>query len=243
MISIYWKEITGFFSSLIGYIVLVVFLLLIGSFTWLWQDTSILQYNYAGLDPLFSFAPLVFLFLVPAITMRSFAEEYQSGTIEFISTQPLTDWHIILAKFFANLSLVVLAILPTMIYYFSVYRLGSPPGNLDSGGIIGSYIGLIFLSGFFVSIGIFCSSVTSNQIIAFILSAAICFFIFFGFSFLASFPSYVGSIDDILERLGASHHYESLSRGVIDSRDVIYFVSGIVIMLAATNFVLQKRKW
>lgn len=242
MKSIYLKEITSFFSSLTGYIVIGVFLILIGSFTWIFNETSIIASNFAGLDPLFAFAPLVFLFLIPAVTMRSFSEEFQNGTIEFLSTRPIHDWQIVLAKFWANVTLVMLAILPTLVYYFSVSHLGSPVGNLDSGGILGSYIGLFFLACLFVAIGIFSSSITSNQIVSFILAAFISFVIYFGFEFASEFPSFIGTWDDVVDKIGASHYYSSLSRGVLDTRDIIYFCSVVGFLLFATISSLQYRR-
>ena len=242
MKSIFLKEISSFFSSLTAYIVIGVFLILIGSFTWIFNETSIISSNYAGLDPLFAFAPLVFLFLIPAVTMRSFSEEYQNGTIEVLSTKPIHDWQIVFAKFFANVSLVSLAILPTLVYYYSVYKLGSPIGNLDSGGILGSYIGLLFLVCLFVAVGLLASSLTSNQIVSFILAAFISFVLYFGFEFIAEFPSFVGSWDDIIDKIGASHYYSSLSRGVLDTRDILYFISVVGLTLFATISSLQVRR-
>lgn len=242
MTSIYIKEISSFFSSLTGYIVIAVFLILIGSFTWIFNETSIITSNYAGLDPLFAFAPLVFLFLIPAITMRSFSEEFQNGTIEFLSTRPIYDWQIVCAKFLANLTLVVLSIIPTGVYYYSVHHLGSPQGNLDSGGIMGSYVGLVFLASLFVAIGLLSSSISSNQIISFILAAFLCFAVYFGFEFVADFPSFTGSWDDVIDKIGASYYYSSLSRGVLDTRDLIYFTSVVVLLLFATISSLQYRR-
>lgn len=243
MISIFWKEISTFFSSLIGYMVIAVFLIFIGSFTWVFQDTSILQYNYAGLDPLFVFAPMVFLFLIPAITMRSFSEEFQNGTMEFLATKPVSDWQIVLGKYLANLVLVMFALLPTLVYYYSVYQLGLPKGNLDSGGIIGSYIGLFFLASLFVALGLFASTLSKNQIVAFIIGAFLCFFVHWGIGFIADFPDFIGTWDDVLGRMGSDHHYNSLSKGVLDSRDVIYFLSFVVFALMLSITSIGKRNW
>lgn len=243
MLSIYWKEINSFFSSLIAYMVIAVFLIMTGLFMWVFTDTSILEYNYATLEQLFSIAPLVFLFLIPAITMSSFAEENQKGTIEFLATKPLTDLQIVLGKYFANFTLVLFALLPTLIYYYSVHHLGSPPGNLDSGGILGSYVGLTFLAGVFVAIGMWASSITNNQIVAFIFGAFLCFFFHWAFSYLANLPFFAGSVDSIISKIGITYHYSSISRGVLDSRDIIYFISMIVIFLLATLTSLGRRKW
>ncbi len=243
MLSIYTKEIKGFFSSLVAYIVIAVFLIFIGAFTWVFRDTSILYFNYAGLDPLFQFAPLVFLFLIPAITMRSFAEEFQRGTMEFLYTKPLKDWQLILGKYLANLTLVILSLLPTLVYYYSVYQLGSPKGNLDTGGILGSYIGLVLLSAAFVSIGMFASTLTKSQVVSFILAVFLCFFMHWVFSFLAKLPMFIGTLDDLVNRLGMQYHYDSMSRGLLDTRDIIYFLSVIGFFLYASFVSLEKRKW
>ena len=243
MYALFKKEISNFLSSLIGIMVIVVFLLITGLFLWVFKsDFNLLSYGYANLDGLFILAPWVFLFLVPAVTMRSFAEENRTGTIEMLLTKPLSDWQIILAKFFASVVLVLLALIPTAVYYFSVYRLGLPMGNLDSGGIMGSYIGLFLLSSSFVAIGLFCSSVTNNQILAFILSVFLCGFIYIGFEFIFSL-SLFGPIDLFIQRLGISAHYSSISRGVVDTRDILYFLSVIALFLSMTKLVLSSRKW
>ena len=223
--------------------VIVVFLLITGLFLWVFKsDFNLLDYGYANLDGLFVLAPFVFMFLVPAITMRSFAEENRTGTIELLLTRPLSDLQIIIAKFLANVVLVLMALIPTLIYYYSIYQLGIEPGNLDSGGIWGSYIGLFFLGASFVSIGIFSSSVTNNQILAFILSLFICGFFYLGFEFIYSL-SLFGGVDLFIKQLGISSHYSSISRGVIDSRDVLYFLSVIIFFLSLTKLALSSRKW
>ena len=243
MYALFKKEISNFLSSLIGIMVIVVFLLITGLFLWVFQsDFNVLNFGYANLDGLFILAPWVFLFLVPAVTMRSFAEENRTGTIEMLLTKPLSDWQIIFAKFLASVALVLLALIPTGVYYFSVYRLGFPMGNLDSGSILGSYIGLFLLSASFISIGIFCSAVTNNQILAFILSVFLCGFIYIGFEFIYSL-SLFGPIDLFIQRLGISAHYSSISRGVVDTRDILYFLSVIALFLSATKLVLASRKW
>lgn len=243
MWSILKKEINTFFSSLIGYIVIGAFLAMTGLMLWVFPDYSLLNYNYATLDQLFGLAPLVFLFLIPAITMRSFAEEHQAGTIELLVTRPLHDLSIILGKYFACLLLVVFAILPTLVYYYSVHQLGAPVGNLDSGAILGSYIGLIFLGAAFTAIGIFASSITNNQIIAFILAMFLCFIFYWGFLFFSNLPVFIGKSDDIVQMIGIDYHYESLSRGVIDTRDVLYFLSLIAVFIYMTFTALERRKW
>jgi len=247
MFTLLKKEIRSFLSSLIGYIAIGVFLLLIGLFMWVLDSSSsnnsnVLESGYANIDPLFIIAPWVFLFLIPAITMRSFADEKKSGTIELLLTRPLTDLQIILAKYFAGFILVLFSLLPTLIYYYSVYKLGSPVGNIDTGGMWGSYIGLLFLGAAFLSIGIFASAITDNQVVSFILACFLCFFIYTGFDFISSF-SLFGKIDNIILALGINSHYVSMSRGVVDTRDVIYFISLTAIFLIGTRTVLESRKW
>lgn len=187
--------------------------------------------------------PMVFLFLIPALTMQSFAQEKQQQTMEFLITKPLTDLQILFGKYFACLTLVFLAILPTLIYYFSVYELGAPRGNIDSGAAAGSYAGLFLLSSVFVAIGLFVSSITANQIVAFILTAFICFVIYFGFSFLGEMPVLYGKWDDLVKYFGVEYHYDSISKGRIDTRNVIYFVSMAGLFLWFTLVSLGRRKW
>lgn len=243
MFPIFLKEINSFFSSLIGYVVVGTFLVLMGLLMWVFPEYSILDGNYASLDTLFGVAPMVFMFLIPAVTMRSFAEEKQSGTIELLVTRPIADWQIVGGKFLACFVLVVIALLPTWLYYISVYQLGAPPGNIDSGGTIGSFIGLLFLAAAFVSIGIFASSLTNNQIIAFVLATFLCFFVYLAFDFLSRLPIFFGKTDDIVQSLGIDYHYNSISRGALDTRDIVYFVSLIGFFFAATLLALGKRKW
>jgi ABC-2 type transport system permease protein len=242
MLSIFWKEINAFFSSLIAYLVVAVFLVLTGLFMWVFTDSSIIDYNYASMDPLFSLAPFIFLFLIPAVTMRSFAEEKQRGTIEFLFTKPLSDYHIIMGKYFANLCLVTFALIPTLIYFYSVYQLGSPKGNLDIGAIIGSYIGLIFLAASFVAIGMFASALTDNQIVAFILGAFLCFILFMAFGYLADMPIFIGNIDAFIDKVGIESHYNAMSKGAIDTRDVIYFIGLIVVFVTASYTIVTSKK-
>lgn len=243
MFTLLVKEINAFLSSLIGYIVVSVFLLINGLFLWVFSlEFNILDFGYAGINGLFMLAPFVFLFLIPAITMRSFSDEKRSGTIELLLTKPITDLQIILAKYFAGVILVLFSLLPTLIYFISVYKLASPVGNIDTGGTWGSYIGLLFLGAGFVSIGLFCSSVTNNQVISFILAVFLCGFFYIGFEFIYSF-SLFGSFDLFIEQLGINAHYTSMSRGVIDTRDVLYFLSLITVFILLTKISLEKRKW
>jgi len=243
MFTLLKKEISSFLNSLIGYIVIVVFLLINGLFLWVFPSAfNILDFGYAGIDGLFMLGPFVFLFLIPAITMRSFADEKKSGTMELLFTKPLTDLKIILAKYFAGLFLVVFSLLPTIIYYISVYKLGLQPGNIDSGGTWGSYAGLLLLGAAFTSIGLFSSSLTDNQIVSFILSIVLCGVFYIGFDFISSLD-FFGSAEPLIKSIGLSAHYSSISRGVIDTRDLIYFLSVIAFFILLTRFVLQKRKW
>ncbi|MEZ4798327.1 MAG: gliding motility-associated ABC transporter permease subunit GldF [Flavobacteriales bacterium] len=243
MIALLKKEIKSFLNSLIGYVVIAVFLLITGLFMWIFPgDTNVLDMGFASLETLFYVSPWVFLFLIPAITMRTFAEEKKNGTIELLFTKPISDMQIILAKYFAGLILVIIALIPTLIYYLTVYQLGNPVGNIDSGGTWGSYIGLVFLAGAYVAIGIFASSISSNQIVAFLLGAVISFFMFTGFQAIGDFKL-LGALDNFIIKLGINDHYVSLSKGLIDSRDIIYFVVLISIFLLLTRTILQSRKW
>lgn len=243
MLTLLKKEISGFLSSLIGYIVIIVFLLTNSLFLWVFNsDFNILNFGYASIDGLFVLAPWVFLFLIPAITMRSFADEKKSGTIELLLTKPLSDLQIIFAKYFAGLLLVVLSLLPTLIYFITVYWLGFPIGNIDTGATWGSYIGLILLGSAFVAIGLFCSAITDKQVLAFVLSVFICLFLYIGFEMLYSLELF-GKIDLFIQRIGMNAHYISLSRGVVDTRDVIYFLSVIALFILLTKIMIEKRKW
>jgi ABC-2 type transport system permease protein len=237
------KEIRGFFSSIIGYLVISVYLLINSAFLWLFPSNfNLLDGGYASLGNLFTISPWVFLFLVPALTMRMFADEKRAGTMELLLTKPLQDIQIIISKFTAGFLLLLIALLPTLLYYYTIYVLGNPVGNVDSGGSLGSYVGLLFLGGAFVSIGLFASSLTDNQIVAFLLAVVLCFFVFFGFDQIAGLELF-GSADLLILNLGINEHYISMSRGVIDSRDLLYFVSLIALFIAATRLVIQSRKW
>jgi ABC-2 type transport system permease protein len=242
MLSIYKKEFYAYLSSLVAYITIGIFLTVLGLFLWVFPDTSILDYGYAGLDSLFNTVPYLFMFLIPAITMRTLAEEKKEGTFELLATKPLTDWDIILGKYLAAVTLVLFALIPTLIYYISVYQLGATVGNIDSGAVIGSYIGLFLLGAAFVAIGVFSSSLTKNQIIAFAIAVFLCFITFSGFDSASQILSFQ-SIDSILINLGINAHYQSISRGVLDTRDLIYFLSFIAIFLAITKTILGGRKW
>jgi ABC-2 type transport system permease protein len=243
MLVLLRKEISSFLSSLIGYIVIIIFLIINSLFLWVLPlEFNVLEFGYANLYGLFSLAPFIFLFLVPAITMRSFAEEKKTGTIEWLVTKPLSDTQIILAKYFASVLLVLFSLLPTLVYYYSVHQLGYPVGNLDSGGIWGSYIGLFFLASAFVAIGIFASSLSDNQILSLILAVFLSAFAYGGFQLIHNL-SLFGDFDLFIKSLGISAHYASMSRGVIDTRDLIYFLSIISLFLLMTKISLERRKW
>ena len=242
MLSILNKEIIGFFSSLAAYISMAVFLLVTGLFLWVFPDSSILDYGYAGLDSFFNVVPYLFMFLIPAITMRSLAEEQKDGTFELLATRPLSDWQIVLGKFLASLLIVILTLVPTLIYYISVYQLGITKGNIDTGAVIGSYLGLILLGGVFTSIGLFTSSLRKNQIIAFTLSVFLCFLSFSAFDSISTLIIFQ-NFENSISALGINQHYQSISRGVLDSRDFIYFLSFAGLFLLFTKTVLGARKW
>ncbi|MBC8111197.1 MAG: gliding motility-associated ABC transporter permease subunit GldF [Verrucomicrobia bacterium] len=242
MFSIFKKEINSFFSSLIAYIIIGIFLIGTGLFVWIFPDYNVLDYGYADLFVLFDYTPLVFLFLIPAITMRSFAEEKRLGTLELLFTRPLTDWQIVGGKFFACWLLAVVALLPTLLYYYAIYQLGEPVGNIDTAGVTGSYLGLILLAGAFTAIGIFASSLTDNQLVAFVIAVALCFMLYQGFGFLAGAEAW-GNFAYTLQQLGMLFHYQALSRGLVDSRNVLYFVSLMFIMHLLTKLRLESRKW
>lgn len=235
------KEVRGFLGSLIGQVVVVVFLLLTGLFLWVFPN-NILDTGYADLAPLFFVAPWVFLFLVPAVTMRSFSEEKRTGTIELLLTKPLTELQLVLAKYIAAVILIVFALLPTLVYWYSLHDLAMPRGNLDTGGIIGSYIGLLLLASCFAAIGVFASSITENQVVAFMIAVFLCFFLYLGFDLIASFDAF-GALEGPIKSIGIQDHYNSLSRGVLDLRDVLYFLGTITVFLLLTRTALQSRRW
>lgn len=205
--------------------------------------SNVLDNGFANIDPLFYIAPWVYLFLIPAITMRTFSEEKKTGTIELLLTRPLSDLQIVLAKYFAGLTLVIISLLPTLIYYYSVHALSYNKVNgVDTGGMWGSYIGLLFLGAGFVSIGIFASAIAENQVIAFITALLLCFLCYIGFEFVAD-SGVFGKYDALFKSLGINDHYVSMSRGVIDTRDCVYFVSVIAVFNLLTKLVLESRKW
>ncbi len=242
-----------------------MFLLASGLVLWVFpgSEFNVLENGYANLQGFFTLAPWFFLFLIPAVTMRMFAEEQKTGTIELLLSRPITDLNIVFAKYGAAVVLVLCAIVPSLIYIGSIYFLSStcninlegilrngfffyfincPQGNIDLAGITGSYIGLVFLCSAFVSIGIFSSVLTGNQVVSFILAVVFCFFFYSGFEFMSTFIN-APKISNLLSFLGISRHYESLSRGVIDTRDVFYFLSLTLMFIFLSKFMLEKRKW
>jgi ABC-2 type transport system permease protein len=239
MWSVCKKELRQFFSSLTGYIAIFVFLVLNGLFLFVFPDSNLFDYGYASLETFFNTAPWILLLLIPAVTMRSFSEEFKGGTFEILRTKPLTDLQIILGKYFASLIIVGIAILPTLIYVYTINSLST--GGIDIGGIAGSYIGLFLLAAVFTAIGICCSSFTNNAVVAFLLSAFACFVVYSAFEAISRIPSLQSGADYYIGMLGIDFHYKSISRGVLDSRDIIYFISAVVFFLFLTARNLVKR--
>jgi len=239
---IFKKEVTSFFSSLTGYIVVAVFLIVNSLFLWVFPgEYNVLDSGYANLDTFFFMAPWIFLFLVPAVTMRLFADEKRTGTIELLYTRPLSDLQIILSKYIAGIALVIFSLLPALIFFITVGLLGDTAWNIDTGAFWGSFIGLFFLASLYVAIGVFASSLTENQIIAFLISMLVSFFFYIGFEAVSNLDFW-GSFRELIDNLGISAHYKSMSRGVLDTRDIIYFVAVSVLFIISTKFVLEKRK-
>lgn len=242
MLAVFKRELFSFLNSLMAYITIGIFLLACGLMFWVFPDTSILEYGYAEMDGFFSLVPYLFMFLISAITMRSFAEERKEGTYVLLATRPLTEMQIITAKYLACMVLVLFSLVPTLVYYYSISQLGLPKGNIDAGAVIGSYIGLFLLGSAFTSIGIFASSITKNQIIAFAIAVFLCFFAYSGFDSLSRISALEG-IESFLLNLGVNEHYQSISRGVLDTRDVAYFVTFVALFLGATKLAIGGRKW
>ncbi len=242
MWALFQKEVASFFNSLTGYIVIIVFLAINGLFIWVFPgNTNVLDSGFASLKPLFDIAPWVFLFLVPAITMRSFSDEIKSGTLDLLLTRPLSNLQIVLGKYFACLMLIILSLIPTLIYYISIISLGAPAGNIDHGAFWGSFIGLFLLGGIYASIGVLTSALSENTIIAFILAVFISFLMYSGFDYIAwLFP--VSNIGSTIMNLGIDAHYQSISRGVIDSSDILYYLSTISIFIVITRMRLATLR-
>jgi len=241
MKSILIKELNSFFSSPIGYLVIAVYLLINGLFLWVFEGNfNILHAGFADLNSYFFLAPWIFIFLIPAITMRSFSDEINSGTIEILKTKPITNWQLILGKYFGSLLLVIFAIIPTLIYIYSIYQLGNPVGNINFGSITGSFIGLLFLASSYTVIGIFSSAISNNQIVSFLVAVSLSFFLFYGFEALSSY-SIFGGAGYTIKQFGMSEHFSSISKGVIDTRDLIYFISVTFLFLLLTKFRIQHE--
>ena len=243
MYAIFIKEFTSFFASLSGGIAAIVFLVGNGLFIWVFPgELNVLDSGYANLDTLFMIAPWVFLFLVPAIAMRTFSEEKRTGTIELLLTRPLSDTKLVLGKYFAVLALVLVILIPALFFYLSVYLLGNPVGNIDTGGTWGSFIGLFFLASGYAAISVFASSLSQNQIVSFILGVVLCFLLYMGIESLASLHLFKG-IEHIIVSMGINEHYQSMSRGVIDTRDMDYFFGLATLFILFTRTAIQSRKW
>ncbi|XOV91213.1 MAG: gliding motility-associated ABC transporter permease subunit GldF [Bacteroidota bacterium] len=241
MFSVFLKEINEFLDSLIAYIVIAVFLSGIGLLMWIFPETNVLDYGYASMETLFNLGPYVLMFLIPAITMKSFAEEKRNGTLELLYTLPLRSIDVIMGKYLAGFFLVFFSVIPTIIYYYTLSELGIPKGNLDTPGIIGSYVGLLLLGGVFTAVGILASALTGNQIVSFILAAFLCFFFYTGFDSLSAIDLWTGW-SYVLSQLGIVSHYTALSKGLIDLSDVSYFLSLIALLLLITNLILGLRR-
>jgi len=240
MLSILKKEINSFFASPIGYLVIVVFLLLNGLFLFLFKgDFNILDNGFADLSSFFLLSPWIFIFLIPAITMRSFSDEKKQGTLELLLTKPIGRLQIVLGKYFGALILVIITILPTLLYVYAISKLGNPEGNLDLGSVWGSYFGMLFLAGSYISIGVFASTLSENQIVSFIIAVFLCFFFYFGFEGLSSYKLLGDGF--YLEKLGMDFHFKSMERGILDTRDLLYFISISVFFIALTKFNIKKQ--
>ena len=242
MKAILFKEFRSFFGSPIGYLVIAIFLLLTGLFLWVFEgDYNILNSGFADMTPFFTISPWILLFLIPAVTMRSFSDEKKQGTMELLLTKPLSIWEIVNGKFLGAFLLLIIALIPTLVYVKVIYDLGLPEGNIDFGSTLGSYFGLLFLVATYTAIGIYTSTLSDNQIVAFIVSVFLCFFIYYGFQGIANYKVF-GNFGQIIESFGMDYHYKSMSRGVLDTRDIIYFVSITTLFLALTVFKLKSYK-
>lgn len=239
MWAIFRKEINQFFSSPIAYIIMAVFLTAIGLMLWVFPDMSLLENGYADMGTFFYLTPYVMLFLVPAITMRSIADEVRTGTLEWLLTKPVSRWRIVGGKFLASWVLVVLTILPTVLYYITLYQLGSPVGNIDSAAVVGSYIGLALLAGVFVAIGLWASSLNDNQVVAFVLGVFFCFLLYVGLSSIAGIGA-LGSLGYYFSYIALDEQYQALGKGLIDSRNVVYLVTLMVFFLLITANRLRR---
>ena len=240
MKSIALREIKSFFGSPIGYLVIAIFLLLNGLFLWVFDgEYNILQSGFADLSPFFTLAPWILIFLIPAVTMRSFSDEKKQGTIELLLTKPLSIWQIVNGKFLGSFLLIVIALLPTLVYVYMIASLGSPEGNIDMGSTMGSYLGLLFLVASYTAIGVFTSTLSENQIVAFLIAVMLCFLFYYGFEGVSN---YVSGFEDLVAKFGMDYHFKSMARGVLDTRDILYFVSVAFVFLSFTVYQLKSLK-
>lgn len=237
MFAILKKEINSFFASPIGYLVIAIFLILNGLFLWVFKgEFNVLDYGFADLSSFFLLAPWILIFLISAVTMRSFSDEKRQGTLELLLTKPISHLQIVLGKYFGTIILIIIALIPTLLYIYTVYTLGNPVGNLDMGSTLGSYFGLLFLIASYTAIGVFTSTLSDNQIVAFILSVFLCFLFYIGFEGISEFTS-----STFFEQLGMSYHFKSMGRGVLDTRDIIYFLSVSIFFLTITKLNLTRE--
>lgn len=239
MVQIFKKEISLFFSSITGFIALSIFLIASALIAFVFPETSVLDYGFATLDSFFNSAPYIFLFLIPAITMRSFAEERSSKTLELLQTKPLRLLEIIGGKYLSAVTIVLLALLPTLLYPYIICQLAEPVNNIDAGAYTGSMIGLLCLAFCFCAIGLFGSSLSKNQVVAFIIAMFLCFLSYFAFSSISNIPWLIGKSDYIIQQIGLESHYLSMSKGLVSLRDVLYFFSVMILFLYFTFLRLQ----
>ena len=240
MYSICVKELNRFFSNLTGYIAIVLFLLVCGIFLFLLPESSILNNNYATLSTFFEIAPWVLMFLIPAISMHTLSDEFKTGTFELLKTKPLTAWQIILGKYSAILIVMLFVIIPTLLYVYTIKTLATQSG-IDAGGLAGSYVGLFLLAAVFAAVSLCCSGFTANAVVAFLISSFVCLLLYYGFNEISKLPFFTGGADYYIEMIGIDFHYRSISRGVIDSRDVIYFFSLIFFSLLVTVKKISRK--
>ena len=239
MINIFWKELTEYLSSFIAYIVIAVFLTALGLLMWVFPETNVLDYGYADMSTLFTMAPFVLIFLIPAVTMKMFAEELKTGSFEVLMVKPVSVHQIVAGKFFAAWSIAIIAIIPTKTYYFTLAFLANPVGNIDTAGVIGSYVGLLILAAVFTAIGLFASSFTKNQVVSFVIAAFLCFLMFTGLNSLANIDVW-SNLSTMLSYMSIEYHYAALGRGVIDSRDIVYLLSLTILILFFTSLNLKR---
>ncbi len=241
MFNIFRKEINEYLSSLIAYVVIAVFITALGLLMWVFPETNVLDYGYADMGTLFTMGPFVLIFLIPAITMKVFSEELKTGSFEILAVKPVTLRAIIGGKYLAAWAIAVIALLPTLVYFITLYRIASPPGNVDVAGIAGSYLGLLALTSVYTAIGLLASALTRNQVIAFVLAAFLTFFLFTGINSLANINVW-SALSPVLADLSLERHYHAISRGVVDSRDLLYFLSMDILLLFFTGLILNRQR-